>query len=324
MNYHNASQRSISPPLTPVYLDAAAIGAALSPAAAVEAIADTLMSGFDPTTDIPRTTAHLTHGHFLLMPTEAGTVAGIKVATVAPDNPERGLPRILASYLLYDAETLALEAILDGTALTTLRTPAVSIAAVRPLLSRFSHPLRVVIFGAGPQAIGHVDTLAAVRDEPLAAVTFLLRTPEKAGSAIRERGTVDAIGSAEAAEALAEADVVICATSARSPLFQGDQVAASAIVIAVGSHEPDARELDTSLMGRAAIVVEDPATALREAGDVILARAEGALSAAELIPMKDIVMGTVTPPVGRPVVFKSVGMSWQDLVIANAARGLAP
>jgi ornithine cyclodeaminase len=90
------------------------------------------------------------------------------------------------------------------------------------------------------------------------------------------------------------------------------------VVAAVGSHEPDARELDASLLGRAAVVVEDVATAMREAGDVVLAIAEGALSAADLVPMRDVVIGAVTVPADRPLVFKGVGMSWQDLVVAEA------
>ena len=65
----------------------------------------------------------LTNGQFLLMPSETSAAAGVKVVTVAPDNPSRGLPRIQAAYLLFDRDTLALRAVLDGAALTTLRTP---------------------------------------------------------------------------------------------------------------------------------------------------------------------------------------------------------
>ena len=94
---------------------------------------------------------------------------------------------------------------------------------------------------------------------------------------------------------------------------------------AVGSHEPDARELDAALLGRATVVVEDVATALREAGDVVLAIAEGTLTAADLVPVRDVVTGTRTLATDRPVVVKTVGMSWQDLVVAEAVlAGSAP
>ena len=71
-------------------------------------------------------------------------------------------------------------------------------------------------------------------------------------------------------------------------------------------------------LGRATVVVEYVATALREAGDVVLAIAEGALTAQDLVPMRDVLTGEVTVPHDRPLVFKSVGMSWQDLTIATA------
>lgn len=270
----------------PTYLDADAIRAALSPADAVDAITRTLASRFDPADDVQRTSAHMSHGHFLLMPTEAGPVAGIKVATVTPANPSRGLPRIQASYLLYDAETLTLKAVLDGTALTALRTPAVSVAAVRPLLERFTGPVSVVVFGASPQAVGHVDTLAAAGSGFPEPVTFVLRRPDAAGQDVRARGRVVARGTEAASSALATADVVVCATSARTPLFSGEVVADGALVIAVGSHGPDARELDSDLFARSTVIVEDLTAALREAGDVIIARDEGALRPETLVPMR--------------------------------------
>ncbi|MGY1672463.1 ornithine cyclodeaminase family protein [Geodermatophilus sp. SYSU D00710] len=285
--------------------------AALGPAAAVRAVTEALRGGLDPAADPARLPVGLARGQFLLMPSEAAGAAGVKVATVAPGNPARGLPRVQAAYLLFDAETLALRAVLDGTALTTLRTPAVSVAAALPRLP--DRPLRVAVVGAGPQATGHVATLAAVR--PLDAVTYLVRDPS--------RTPLDAValGTPRAEQQLRSADVVVCATSARSPLFDSALLRDDAAVVAVGSHEPDARELDAALLGRATVVVEDVATALREAGDVVLAIAEGALTPADLVPLRDVVTGAVAVPADRPLVVKTVGMSWQDLVVATAVAG---
>ncbi|SNS10802.1 ornithine cyclodeaminase [Geodermatophilus saharensis] len=282
--------------------------AALGPAAAVRAVTDALRGGLDPAADPPRVPVPLTRGQFLLMPSGAAAAAGVKVVTVAPGNPARGLPRVQAAYLLFDADTLALRAVLDGTALTTLRTPAVSVAAVLPRLP--DRPLRVAVAGAGPQATGHVATLAAVR--PLGETTHLVRDPS--------RTPLDAValGSPRAAAVLRTADVVVCATSAREPLFDPALLRDDAVVVAVGSHEPDARELDAVLLGRATVVVEDVATALREAGDVVLAVAEGALDPAALVPLRDVVTGAAAVPADRPLVVKTVGMSWQDLVVATA------
>jgi ornithine cyclodeaminase len=305
------------------YLDAAAVGA-LGPRAAVAAVRDALRAGLDPAADVPRITIDLGTGQFLLMPSQAPArgvagaaaaavstepgAAGVKIVTVAPGNPALGLPRIQAVYLLFDQQTLSLGAILDGTALTTLRTPAVSVAAVLDLLPDRS--LRVVVIGAGPQAVAHAETLAAVRR--IEQVTYLVRD--------RGRVPLDAVGlnTTEAEEALRAADVVVCATSARVPVFDSRLLSDDVVVIAVGSHEPDAREVDAALLARATVLVEDRATALREAGDVVLAIAEGAVAADELVPMRDGMVSRAAVPVGGPVVFKSVGMAWEDLVIARA------
>jgi ornithine cyclodeaminase/alanine dehydrogenase-like protein (mu-crystallin family) len=159
------------------------------------------------------------------MPSETPAAAGVKVVTVAPDNPTRRLPRIQAAYVLFDRETLALRAVLDGTALTTLRTPAVSVAAVLPALP--DRPLRVLAIGAGAQAVGHVAALAAVR--PLAAVIHLVRDPSRTPlTAVR-------LGSPDADHALRAADVVVCATSAHSPLLDSALLRDDAVVIAMGS-----------------------------------------------------------------------------------------
>jgi ornithine cyclodeaminase/alanine dehydrogenase-like protein (mu-crystallin family) len=289
------------------YVDAADV-ATLGPGAAVEAIRHALHDGLDPATDPTRSSVDLTHGQFLLMPSESSAGVGVKVVTVAPENPALGLPRIQAAYLLFEPETLSLRAVLDGAALTTLRTPAVSVAAV---LDRLPHrPLRVAVVGSGPQAVGHVATLAAVR--PLEEATYLVRDPARA------RVEAVALGTPLAAEVLSAADVVVCATSARTPVFDSRVLSDDVVVVAVGSHEPDARELDSALLGRATVVVEDIRTSRREAGDVVLAIAGGALTERDLVPMADVVRGVAAVPDGRPLVFKSVGMSWQDLVVAEA------
>jgi ornithine cyclodeaminase/alanine dehydrogenase-like protein (mu-crystallin family) len=308
-------------------LDAGAVRTACGPAAAVEAIAAALAAGLDPAADPPRQAVPLRSGQLLLMPSEggrAGAHVGIKIATVAPANPARGLPRVQASYLLFDAASLTPVAVLDGTALTTLRTPAVSLAAVAARLNARTGPVALAVFGAGPQAHGHIATLAAVLGphRPLGPVTHLVREPARATPA--DGAEVVARHDPRARAILRAADVVVCATSARTPLFDAELISDDAVVIAVGSHEPGARELPGALCARSTVVVEDVATALREAGDVRLALDEGALRPADLVPMRDLVTGRAAPDPGRPLVFKSVGMAWEDLVVAEAVlRGHA-
>lgn len=321
----------------PLVLDAAALAAACAPANAVAAITAALDRGLDPAVDLPRQAVPLEAGQLLLMPSDGGgglAHVGVKVATVAPGNPERGLPRVQGSYLLLDAATLGVVAVLDGIALTTLRTPSVSVAAVLGRLLAGTTPLRVAVLGSGPQAHGHVATLAATLagHREVASVDQLVRDPSRwsslsrpgsrqarpAGSGPIDGARVLQLGTQESDDALRAADVVVCATSAREPLFDAGLIAGTAVVVAVGSHEPDARELPAGLLGRATVVVEDRAAALREAGDVVLAVAEGALRVEDLVPMRDVVTGAVRPDPARPLVFKSTGMSWEDLVVAEA------
>jgi ornithine cyclodeaminase/alanine dehydrogenase-like protein (mu-crystallin family) len=304
------------------YLDAAAVFAALSPRDAVEALAAALRDGLDPAADLPRPSVALDHGQLLLMPATSASAAGVKLVTVAPDNAARGLPTIQGAYVLFDHVTLSPVAILDGSALTALRTPAVSVAAVRDALDAVEPTtLQVVVFGAGPQGVGHVRTLRSVYGERIGAVTYAVRAPDRVDRS--ELGGDHVVSVANAAEALRQADVVVCATTSRTPVFAAGDVRDGAVVMAVGSHQPDVREVDAALLSAAEVVVEDVGTALREAGDVVLAIAEGALSATDLITMRDVVTGQRALELGRTVVFKSTGMSWEDLVVAQAvARGV--
>jgi ornithine cyclodeaminase/alanine dehydrogenase-like protein (mu-crystallin family) len=302
------------------FVTAADVAALLPPADAVAAIEAALLAGLDPGADPARTVVPLASGQLLLMPSQAPEAAGVKLVTIAPANPGRGLPRIQGVYLLLSADTLTPLALLDGTALTTLRTPAVSVAAVRPALLRDDAPLTVAVFGAGPQAVAHVATLHDVLRgrRRLARVTYLVRRdPDRAVPSIPDVATRLATAADHGQRAADEAGVVVCATTAREPLFDGRSLRDDAVVVAVGSHEPDAREVDGALAGWAHVVVEDVPTALREAGDVVQAVREGALAPGDLVPMRDVVTGRVTLAPGRPVLFKSTGMAWEDLVVAR-------
>jgi ornithine cyclodeaminase len=296
--------------MTVPFLDADRI-ANLPPAAAVDAIEAALRGGLDPADGVARTSVRLPAGELLLMPASSPVHAGVKLAAIAPGNAALGLPRIHAVYVLFDGATLRPVALLDGTALTTLRTPAVSVAAVRSVLG--PAPARLVVFGAGPQGLGHIATLAATTE--LSTVDVVVRSPSP-GRVAWPAARVLAAGSAEVSAALREADIVVCATTSRTPLFDSDLLPDRVVVLAVGSHEPDAREIDAALFRRATVIVEDPATALRECGDVVMAIRDGALRADRLVPMRTAVRDGIARR--GPVLFKGSGMAWQDLVVAQA------
>ena len=277
---------------------------------AIDAVEAALRSGFDPASDPARGVVGTRRGHLLLMPSEVGDVVGVKVASVAPDNPAHGRPRIQAVYVLMDGETLAPVAVLDGTALPSLRTPAVSAVAVRHLAAPDAS--RLLVIGSGPQAAGHVEAIRQVRQ--LSDVVVVSRDRDKArrfADAVSATGLPARLGAGGDAP---HADIVVCATTSASPVMPSAAVSDRTCVVAMGSHEPDRRELDDELMARSTVVVEDRDTAMREAGDVVLALGRG-LDATDLLPLADLVRGAAVD-VNRPRVFKSVGMAWQDLVVA--------
>ncbi|MFF3724788.1 ornithine cyclodeaminase family protein [Streptomyces erythrochromogenes] len=296
------------------------MAAALGPAAAADALAAALRGGLDPEGCPPRSAIGVPgDGELLLMPAASGAYAGVKIAGVAPGNPARGLPRITGSYLLLDGPTLHPLALLDGAALTALRTPAVSALALRHLAPA-GRPLRMLLFGSGPQAYGHLEAVLAEREA--AQVVVVARNREGAERLAAHARTLGVPAARTGTpEDVAAADLVVCCTTAREPLFDGRLVRPDAVVVAVGSHEPTARETDTALVRRAAVYVESRAAALREAGDLLVPEAEGAIGAGHITgTLADLVAGRLPTggERGCPQLFKSVGMAWEDLAVAVA------
>ena len=313
--------------MTARFITAEEITHSFSFLSAVNAIEEALLGGLDPAGDLPRSILPIEKGELLLMPSTSVEGSGIKVLTIAPNNPALNEPRIQGIYLLFDKDNLAISSILDGAALTTYRTPAISLAAVRKALELSGGEISVVVFGSGPQAISHIQTLA-VLDSKVSSVVFVVRDIEKAQKRIPDVAkmglasdcTIHILGadSHEVNQHLQQADLVIAATTARTPLFDSTLLKQSVIVIAVGSHEPDVREIDSKLVARAQVVVETRASALREAGDVIMAIEDGSITVQSLHELADVVCGRTTLNREQPIFFKSSGMSWEDLVIARA------
>ena len=315
--------------MTARFITAEEITDSFSFLSAVNAIEEALLGGLDPAGDLPRSILPIEKGELLLMPSTSVEGSGIKVLTIAPNNPALNAPRIQGIYLLFDKENLAISSILDGAALTTYRTPAISFAAVRKALELSRGEISAVVFGSGPQAISHIQTLAAL-DVKVTSVVFVVRDIEKAEKRIPDVAllgltsdcAIHILGadSHEVNQHLQQADLVIAATTARTPLFDSTLLKQSVIVIAVGSHEPDVREIDSNLLARAQVVVETRASSLREAGDVIMAIGDGSITAQSLHELADVVCGRTTLNREQPIFFKSSGMSWEDLVIARAVE----
>ncbi|MEV0386124.1 ornithine cyclodeaminase family protein [Nonomuraea sp. NPDC050643] len=313
------------------YLDAATLERLVPMGRAVTVLEDALRAGLDPEATPQRPVVDVPAGQLLLMPASTGRYVGVKAVSIAPGNPGRGLPRIQGTYLLLDGDTLTPLAAMDGIALTSLRTPAVSALAVRHLADTGAR--RLVVYGSGPQAWGHVLALREVR--PVEDVTVVARDAGRAESlaarcrdlgltarALTPPPTPSSPGPDQAeavARAVGAADLIACCTTAREPLFPGKLARDGVTVVAVGSHEPGARELDGDLVARATVVVEARAAALEEAGDIIVPISQGTITTGHLAGnLADLVAGRVVAGPG-PRVFKSTGMAWEDLVVAAAA-----
>ncbi|MGW0536837.1 ornithine cyclodeaminase family protein [Streptomyces sp. NPDC003032] len=308
------SDRRPPSPATP-HLDAAAMARLVPMSAAIDALEAVLASGLDPEAEPARGVVEVPGGQLLLMPSATASYTGVKIATVIPANPGRGLPRVQGLYVLLDGATHAPLALLDGIALTSLRTPAVSGVAIRHLA--VPRARRLLVFGTGPQAWGHVEAVRAVRPS-LLHVDVVGRDADRVAAFVDRCRAAGLTTAAAGPEDVAHADVVCCCTTARTPLFDSALLPEHATVAAVGSHEPGAREVDASLVGRATVVAESREVAARECGDLILAAAEGTCDLASPHTLAALVRGAVKPREGRPRLFKSAGMAWEDLGVAAA------
>jgi ornithine cyclodeaminase/alanine dehydrogenase-like protein (mu-crystallin family) len=305
-------------------LDEQRLRALVPMTSAIVALEAALYDGSAPGVAPARTAVLTTAGQVLLMPAATSRFVGVKLVTVAPHNGQLGLPRVQGVYVLMDAVSLTPLALVDGVTLTSLRTPATSAVALRHLAPH--RPVKLVVIGTGPQGYGHVEAVQAVR--PVTQVTVVGRDRSRAEDLARwcqQRGLpAHVIAGSDLPDRLEgpirEADVVVCATTARWPVFEGRWLQDDAAVVAVGSHQPDSREVDSDLVLRSTVIVETRDTALREAGDIMIPIRDGDCGqdviAAEL---GELVRGLVRVPSDRPRLFKSTGEGWEDLVVAAAA-----
>jgi ornithine cyclodeaminase/alanine dehydrogenase-like protein (mu-crystallin family) len=296
-------------------IDADRLGRLLPMEAAVDALEAAFGSEGLPAAPL-RTHVETRAGSLLAMPATGPQGTGIKVLTVTPGNAERGLPFIQGLYVLFSARTQEPEAAIDGAALTALRTGAVSGLATRYLAQ--PEASRLVIFGAGTQARSHLDAILAVR--PIEEVYVVSRTDKRAvelaGTASR-MGLKARVGTPDAVKL---ADIVCTCTTSPTPVFEGSLLSAGSHVNAVGAYTPETRELDDDAVGRARVVVETRQVALAEAGDLLIPIGAGSIGPDHVVAdLSEVVHGvTVRRSPEDVTVFKSVGVAFEDLVVARA------
>ena len=297
------------------FVDADELGRRLPMEATIDALETAFRDG-DPSVTPLRSHVDTPSGTLLLMPAVGETGVGVKLVTLTEANPRRGLPLIHAIYALFDPETQAPRLLIDGSALTALRTAAVSGLATRHLAR--TDASRLVIFGAGAQASAHLQAMAAVR--PLRELTVVSRTRARAEELVEVATAMGIDATLGEPAAVGPADIVCTCSTATEPLFAGASLAAGAHVNAVGAYQPHTRELDSETVRRARVVVETRGAAMEEAGDLLIPIGEGLVSNDHIVAdLQEVVRGArVRRGADDITVFESVGLAFEDLAVAGA------
>jgi ornithine cyclodeaminase len=276
-------------------LDAAATRAALPMRDAIEA----MEHAFSGESEAPLRTLV---GGSLVMPGRLDDHMAVKVVSVVPGNPA-GLVVVFGP----DGGPIG---VVDGPTLTSIRTGAVCGLATRLLAPETAGTLAML--GAGAMAPDQIEAVRVVRQ-----VTDVMVWSRDAGHAADLAGRVGGVAVVDADEAVGQADIVSCATPARSPLFSGTAVRPGAHVNAVGAFTPEMVELPPDLVRRAFVVVDDVEAAAAEAGDLIQA------GKAPDTTLRELLAGRGPTPGGGVTVFKSVGIAAQDVAAGVRALGNA-
>jgi ornithine cyclodeaminase len=257
-------------------------------------------------------------------------VGSVKITTLTPDNPARGLPLIHGVVVLTDLDTGRITALLDGAELTAVRTGAVVGLATRLCAAEDAEDLAVI--GAGVQARAAVLAVSAVR--PVRRVRVFSRTRARAEELARwiadTAGPGVGVTVCDAAKEAVAGAAVICtttSTSAAEPLVEADWVTPGAHVNIVGGTHEDAIEVDPALLASALVVVEQRAAAVAEAGEVRAALAAGLITEAALHELGELHAAAPAPAKARTgrrtSVFRCVGMAIEDTAAAAALHEAA-
>ena len=243
---------------------------------------------------------------------------GAKLVTVFNGNLAKGLPSHLATILLFDPDTGALAAVLDGRYITEARTAAVSAVSAKALARHDA--TRLALIGSGVQARSHLEALRLVRP-----ITEVRVWSPQAGN--RERFAADASGhgvtvrACDTAEAAVDgADLLVLVTASPTPVIEDGWVAPGTHVICVGACRPDQREMPPDLVSRGRLIVDSRAAALVEAGDIVQGIREQRFDASHVAgELGEVLLGRVAGRRGRDevTIFKSLGMAVEDVAAAD-------
>ena len=244
---------------------------------------------------------------------------GAKIVTVFPGNHGTELDSHQGVVLLFEAERGRLTAVADATAITAIRTAAVSGLATR-LLAR-EDAADLAIFGSGTQARSHLEAMLAVRK--VGRIRVWSRTEANARAFAEREGkrhgvSIETVRSPE--EAARGADLLCTTTSSRDPFLRGEWLSAGAHVVAAGSSVKTDRELDAAAVARCALFVDRRESTVNEGGDFLFAKAEGAVTDDHIRgEIGDVLTGKIPGrrSAGEITLFKSLGLAIEDVAAAD-------
>lgn len=266
------------------------------------------------------------NGQSLYMPGYAAdeSALGVKIVSVYPKNIEKGLNSVPAFMALLDAETGEVCSLMDGTYLTRLRTGAVSGAATDILARKDS--CIFALFGTGGQAQTQLEAVLAVR--PIQTVKIFDISMERAQDFAERMTTlygrifgVEIRAVQSFAEAVADADVITCVTTAKQPVFDGRLVKKGCHLNGVGSYTPDMQEIDEYIITQAdRLYVDTRDGVLNESGDLIIPIKKGIYHAEKITgELGEVIAGRIPGRTGDDeiTVFKTTGSAVLDIVAAR-------
>ena len=242
-----------------------------------------------------------------------GSYNTIKLVNVHFDNPQKGLPLINGVILVMNAKKGNPLALIEGKSVTALRTGA-GTGLATDLLAR-KNSKRAIIFGTGAQAKTQIDAIRCVRN--LTSIIVIGKSEEKT---IKFCNSFDSIIQPGEVSDLKNADIICTATTSKTPLFNFEDIKAGVHINAIGAHQADTRELDTSLIQKSKVYIDQLSSSQIEAGDLIIPINEGKYNwnniegeLGELIDEK--IAGRTSED--EITIFNSIGNAVQDLVIAS-------
>jgi ornithine cyclodeaminase len=261
-------------------------------------------------------------GAMALMPTFRGgetPMFGLKAICVFPGNAAIGKDAHQGAVILFDGATGELRAIANASAITAIRTAAVSGLATRVLAKQGASALAII--GAGVQARAHLEAIACVRElERVFVAANRKENAEQFAQSMQSRMECEIEAVATPEEAVREADIIVTATTSREPVVHREWLRQGVHINAIGTFSPKARELDTATMASSSIFVDRRESAFNEAGDYLIAANEGAIGPESIVAeLGEVLIGKHR---GRTLideitVFKSLGLAMEDLAAAE-------